>query len=111
VFLTGISALAISQTADAFSTRRLVDRGGWENNPVYGRHPSNARLAGINAAFFVAKSTAFYFTERSRSSWIRWTGRTLMALSIEEHSRLAACNSHIDPRSPVIQNCRPLLPF
>lgn len=105
VFIAGVSLLAASQVTDALSTRSLLDRGGWENNPVYGRHPSNARLTGINAAFFIAQTTAFYFTERSPHRWLRWTGRTLMAFSIGEHTRLAACNSAVDTHSSTVQNC------
>lgn len=42
VFWIGTALLAASQTADAITTRQIQDRGGWENNPLLGRRPSNA---------------------------------------------------------------------
>lgn len=111
VFIAGVSLLAASATADAITTRQLVDRGGWENNPVLGRHPSNARLTGEFVAEFAAQALVFHFTERSHRPWLRWLGRTAIGITIEEHSRLAACNAGVDTRSPVIQNCGPLIPF
>jgi hypothetical protein len=92
VFVAGVSLLAAGKSADVWSTKNLLDRGGWENNPSVGRHPSSGRLAGHAAATFLGQSTAFYFTERSRHAWLRWTGRVYLGLAIEEHSRLAACN-------------------
>ena len=106
-FIVEVSLLGAAKTADAISTRQALDRGGWENNPIFGRHPSLAKQAGINLGIFAAKSTAFYFTERSRHKWIGWTGRAFIGHAILEHLRLAACNAGIDPRSPVIRNCRP----
>lgn len=68
VFWLGTAALAASKTFDATETRSLLNRGGWENNRLFGRHPSPAKLTGVNAGIFAAQSTAFYFTERSRQS-------------------------------------------
>ena len=48
-FVAGVSLLAASKTADATTTRQLLDRGGLENKPLFGRHPSSAKQAGINA--------------------------------------------------------------
>lgn len=107
VFIAGVSLLAASNTADAVTTRQLLDRGGVELNPIFGGHPSPVKQAGINAAVLAAQATAFYFTERSRHKRIRWTGRALIGLAIEQHTELAACNAGIDPRLPVSQRCRP----
>jgi len=52
LFAAEVSLLAAAKTADAINTRRLLDNGGWENNPVFGRHPSPAKQAGINLALF-----------------------------------------------------------
>ena len=108
VFGIGVSLLAASATADAISSRQVVDRGGWENNPVLGRHPSNARLAGGFVAEFAAQALAFHFTERSRHRWLRWLGRSYIGLTIEEHSRLAACNAGINGQPTQHLNCGPL---
>ena len=114
VFIVGTALLAASQTADAASTRRVLDfpdGRGSELNPLFGPHPSPATQAGINLGIFAAQSTAFYFTERSRHKWIRWTGRAFLAHEIEEHSRLAACNAGLNIHSPVTQNCGRVTPF
>lgn len=111
VFLAGVSLLAAAKTADAISTRQLVDRGGWENNPLFGPHPSPARQSLINLGIFGAQTGVFYLTEHNRHSWVRWTGRALIGHVIVEHARLASCNASIDPRSPVITHCEPLAPF
>lgn len=110
-FIPEVSLLAASETADAITTRRLLDRSGWETNPAFGRHPSPAKQAGINLGFFAAQSTAFYFTQHSRHKWISWTGRAFLANAIEQHSRLAACNPGIDPRSPAIRHCNSFVRF
>lgn len=111
VFLAGVSLLAASNTADAITTRQLLDRGGRELNPIFGSRASPAKEAGINAGIFVAQAGLFYLTERSRHKWIRWTGRALIGNQIVDHAKLAVCNSGIDLRSPVIRNCQPLAPF
>lgn len=109
IFFAEISALGMSKSADAVTTRRLLDNGGVELNPIFGQHPSPGRQAGINAAFFAVDVSALYVTEHSRKSWLRWTGRTYIALVIANHAHLAACNSRIDPHSS--QRCHPILPL
>ena len=111
VFIVGTALLAASKTADAITTRQLLDRGGWENDPIFGRHASPAKQSLINLGIFGAQAGVFYLTEHSRHAWIRWAGRALIGHAILEHSYLAACNTGIDTRSPVIQNCGPLTPF
>lgn len=109
IFFAGVSLLAASKAADAITTRQLLDRGGWENNPVFGKHPSPAKQAGINLAFFAGQTAGFYFTERTKHAWVRWTGRAFLGAEAADHVKLAVCNARIDPRSPTVQNCRPLL--
>jgi hypothetical protein len=36
--------------ADVLTTLALLKRGGYERNPIYGKHPSAARLLAIKAA-------------------------------------------------------------
>ena len=46
-----IVGLAVGQTADAVTTSRALDRGGTvEGNPLYGKHPSTARVFATKAA-------------------------------------------------------------
>jgi hypothetical protein len=105
--VAGVSLLAAAKTADAITTRQLLDRGGWENDPAFGRHPSPAKRAGINAALFAGESALFYLTEHNRHSWIRWTGRAFLAQSVVDYSHAAACNAGIRTNGPA-QNCGPL---
>lgn len=83
----------------------IPDGRGSELNPLFGPHPSPAAQAGINLGIFAAQSAAFYFTERSRHKWIRWTGRAFLAHEFEAHTRFAACNAGLDTHSPVTKNC------
>jgi hypothetical protein len=108
--ISGVSLLAASQAADAITTRQLLGRGGWENNPLFGRHPSPAKQAGINLAFFAGESAVFYLTEHNRHAWIRWTGRAFLAHAVIEHSYLAGCNAGINTHAPEAHNCTPLTP-
>jgi hypothetical protein len=110
VFFTGIGLLAAAKTADAVTTRQVLDRGGYELNPVYGRHPSPARQAGINAAFFIGQSALFYLTERNRHAWVRWTGRVWFGAVIVNHTQLAVCNSGINVHSSASTACRNFMP-
>ncbi|HEX8879501.1 MAG TPA: hypothetical protein VF749_05695 [Candidatus Acidoferrum sp.] len=105
------SLLAASKTPDAITTRQLLDRGVGKVTPVFGRHPSPVKQAGINAGIFAAQSFAFYLTERNKHAWIRWTGRALLAHAVVEHTHLAACNAGIDPSSPVMRHCDSFVPF
>ena len=68
MFFVEISLLGAAKTADAISTRQLLNRGGGEGNPIFGRNPSSGKQAGINAGFFAAQSTLFYLTEHNRNA-------------------------------------------
>ena len=111
VFLFGVSLLAASKTADAITTRQVLDRGGWENDHVFGRHPSPAKQSLINLGIFGVQAGVFYLTERNRHAWIRWTGRAFLAHEIEEHTRFAACNAALNAHPLVTQNCERVMPF
>ena len=111
VYVAGVSLLAAAKTADAITTRQVLDRGGLETNPEFGRHPSPAKQARINLALFAGESALFYVTERNHHTWIRWTGRALLAHSVMEHSYLAACNAGLNPHAPGVHNCGALVPW
>jgi len=93
VFFVGVSLLAAAKTADALTTRHVLDLGGSENDPIFGRHPSVGRQIGTNAAVFAAQYALFYLTERNRHAWVRWTGRLWLGATITAHTRLAICNA------------------
>ena len=106
VFIAGMSLLAASKTADAITTRQNLDRGYVELNPIFGRRPSPATQAGINAAFFAGQVIAFHFTEKSSHPFIRWAGRVLIGYQIADHARAAACNAGLNVHSS--QGCSPI---
>lgn len=65
-FIAEVSLLAGSKTADAVTTRQLADRGGWEGDPFFERHPSPGKQAGINLGIFGTQAGFLYVTEHSR---------------------------------------------
>lgn len=89
IFWIGVAALGASSAVDMTTTARAIDRGGVEYNPLFGTHPSHARLAGVSSAMFAASAASFYVTEHSRHRWIRWGGRAALAFVIEQHVRMA----------------------
>ena len=107
IFVVGVSLLGAAKTADAITTRRSLNQGGWENNPVFGRHPSRAWQAGVNLAFFAGESAVFYLTERNHHASIRWAGRAFLPDSIIEPSQAAACNVGLNRNTP--GTCGPLV--
>jgi hypothetical protein len=91
--------LAAAETADAISTRRVLDAGGHENNSLLlGRHPSPAKQAAVTAGLFAVQVVIFRLTERNRHAWVRWTGRAVLGGEIVVHAQLATCNARIGPR-------------
>ena len=105
MFWIGTTLLAASKTADAITTRQLLDRGRVELNPVFGRRPSPGTRAAVYAVFFAGQVIAFHFAEKSRKPWIGWVGGVGLGFQIEEHIRAAACNSQIDTRASARQGC------
>lgn len=95
VFYTGVGLMAAVQTADAITTRQVLNIGGSEKNHLFGTHPGVGTQAGINLGIFAARSTVFYFTEKSSHRWIHWTGRTALGMAIVNHTSLAACGADI----------------
>jgi hypothetical protein len=93
VFFIGISALAAARTFDAIETRRVLDRGGSENNPFFGPHPSPRKQGLITAGFFAGESFLFYKTERSNKRYLRWLGRLNLSFTTGEHLRYGACGA------------------
>lgn len=51
-FVLASGVLAASTAFDMTETKLLLDRGGVEYNPAFGRHPSTARLVGVASAWF-----------------------------------------------------------
>lgn len=109
VFFSGVAILGASQAADGITTRQLLDRGGWENDPLFGRHPSPARQSFVSLGVFAVRASVFYATEHNRRAWLRWIGRAFVAYSVADNVQAARCNAAVDtrPGAPV-QNCGPI---
>jgi hypothetical protein len=48
--LIALLAFIAASVADVLTTLSVLKRGGYERNPIYGKHPSAARLWTIKAA-------------------------------------------------------------
>jgi len=107
VFWLGAAALAAAKTYDAAETQALLDRGGYERNPLYGAHPSPARLGLFMGAMFFGEALLFRMTERSKHKPVRWLGRGYITFTVAEHLRSGACDAGISMQGP-IQNCHAL---
>lgn len=92
-----VGLLGASRMADAITTRRLLNNGGLERNPIFGQRPSAARQGAINAGFFVLDVGVLWLTEHSRHRAIRWMGRSWAGLETQQETKFALCNSGLNP--------------
>jgi len=104
VFWSMTGALAASQIADTLTTESVINHGGHEQNPIFGRHPKPVPYAMTNLGIFAAQVGIFYLTEHSKHPAIRWTGRAFIAAVTVNHAHLAVCNATINPHDPT-QKC------
>lgn len=96
-FIVQLSALAGSAIADGITTAHVQDRGGFEVNPIYGRHPSSGRLAAIQLGFFTSSGSLLWFGEHSHFRWMRWGSRSYVAGETAFHSFAAVHNTGVCP--------------
>jgi hypothetical protein len=104
VFWAGVGALAASTTYDMFSTQDALNRGRSENSPLFGRHPSEKRLALTSAGILAAEVVLFHVTEHRKNRWVRWFGRGYVTYAVTTHITDATCNYTADQR----KNCHAL---
>lgn len=98
-FIAEVSLLATAKTADAITTRQLLDRGGTELKPIFGSNPSPAKQSLINLGFFAAQSGVFYLTEHNRHAWVgraRARGVTLQIQRIGKARKGHPCRYFMD---------------
>lgn len=91
VFWIGTASLAGAKAFDAFETRRILDSGGWESNPFYGKRPSVGRQVAVNSLSLAGQAVLFHFTEKSKHKVVRWLGRGYVGYAVAEHAYLGAC--------------------
>lgn len=65
-----------AESADYYSTRRALDKGGYETDPILGRHPSISRLIGTGVGWDFISTYAAWRVSESRSV----KGRVLWSL-------------------------------
>jgi len=93
LWLAEAATLAVLYTADFTMTARGLGEGCGpgcrmrETDPLFGRHPSNGRIAATAGALFVAHSLILRRTERSRHAWVRWAGRAGFAYLVVDEGR------------------------
>lgn len=95
-FWTMVGILGAAKAADLVTTQRLLNRGGYETDPIYGRHPSSARLAAVTAGYFGAEVVGAWLLKRygrhHRWAQVLWLGEP--AFQTQEHVRFAIHNEH-----------------
>src|SRR5438128_2117314 len=63
-FWIAATAMALASLADGITTRRALNQGAVELNPLFGRRPSNARLFGMGSLLTGGMITGVYFLKR-----------------------------------------------
>lgn len=63
-FWIAATAMALSSLADGITTRRALNQGAVEMNPLFGRRPSNLRLFGTGSLLTVGEITAVYYLKK-----------------------------------------------
>lgn len=90
------AAHAGSWAADLTTTAQKVGVGAcYESDKLYGREPSNARLAAEGGAFFAAETVGAYFAAKSKHKWVRRIGQAGVAVSTAAHTYAAVHNSQL----------------
>lgn len=100
IFWLGTAALAAAKTYDAVETQALLNRGGAESDPLYGRHPSPARLGLVMGATLFGEALLFRLTERSKYKQVRWLGRGYITFTVAQHLRYGACDAGLNTHGP-----------
>jgi len=88
-FWTAMGVLGTSAAADYIATRQVLDRGGYEKNPIFGRHPSVARQVAIGGAYFAGEVLLAYELKKfgRRHRWARHLWLIDPVAQSEEHMR------------------------
>ena len=63
-FWIAATAMALASLADGITTRRALNQGAVEMNPLFGRRPSNARLFGMGSLLTGGMITGVYFLKK-----------------------------------------------
>jgi len=100
-FILVLGALGGAASADYITTSALLGKDwGYEKDPLYGRHPSNARLAGEGAAFYAAEITGAYLLKRygQKHRWARNLWMIQPSWQTGAHSYCAIHNAYLRPK-------------
>ena len=95
-YLMAMGSLVASTTADMWSTSKLQAIGGGERNPLFGKHPSNARLAGTSLAFTAGEAFLAYKLkarfQQSRHWYLRGLWLVEPSFQVGQHIQFAHKN-------------------
>jgi hypothetical protein len=100
-FIVSMALLGGAAAADYTTTSALLTKGwAYERDPLYGRHPSNARLAGEGAAFYAAEITGAYLLKRygQKHHWARNLWLVQPSWQTGAHSFCAIHNAYLRPK-------------
>jgi hypothetical protein len=93
-----VAADATAKTWDMIETRQMLKRGNRETDPLFGLHPTNARLVTVSVGCLSMESLGTYQLKRlgqSRYRTLRIIGKfwwAYLTFSIEQHVRLTVHN-------------------
>jgi len=91
-----MGALIASTAADTWTTSKLQAIGGSERNPLFGKHPSNVRLAGTSFAYTAGEAFLAYKLKARFQHSRHWYLRTLWlvepSFQAGQHTHLAHKN-------------------
>ena len=107
-FLPLVLLLAGAHAADGVTSAQAQRRGAWEANTLDygGHHPTDARLAAVQSAYFAGEAAALWFTGKSQHRAVRWAGRAAIVAFSVYHAGLAVHNSHVCREG----TCQPIHP-
>ena len=99
-FVASLALLGGAMAADYVSTSRMLDHGyGYETDPLYGRHPSNARLVAEGSAFYAAEVAGSYLLKRygQKHPWARHLWLVGPSTMTVVHAECAVHNGKLAP--------------
>jgi hypothetical protein len=93
-FWLTMAVLGAAKSADMLSTARAQGRGCVEDNRLFGPHPSNGRLVGVNLGYFAGEIGTAYVLKRvfRKHKWLGEFWRVEPVLQSSQHAWYAARN-------------------
>ena len=91
-FWSAIGGTGASYAADYVTSQQCQPRCT-ETNPMFGPHPSAARVAAVGGAFFAGETLLAHWMRNNRRAWLRRTWWIVPEAEMIDHARLAQHNA------------------